>query len=875
MTLTASDRLARALREDDSIGRRAGGSSVWEAPAIFSLRQWIQTTWAAGWPQEQLLHASQELALWRDAISADEAGAALLAPLSAAREARRADQLAIRYRMHLEPAGTGHSGSLREDHAAFLRWRQRVHARMRREHWLSGAQLPEALARRIDSGVEPVPARIRLAGFVNAPAPNEQALLDSLRAAGSDIEWATPDTPPSHVLAQRPADAETQFRNIALAIRAQLAPSAGQTQAPPRIVVALPDPDGRRELLESSFRPILAPWLEQASEGPRPCPWRWDSGRPLADQPYIDAALAVCELRLQGNAPASISRLLLSSAIWTDAERLSLARSDERLRDRGWPQVRMPRLLEVLAPPMRERFEALANTIRSASARALPSDWATHYGARLETLGWPGSMPLDSASFQTLREWPRLLARFSAMDGQLGRVNAGEALLWLRELARATRFEVRADHLQPILLMRLDEAASLPCDMLHVADLDATAIPLPAEASAYLPLELQIAAGVPGAAPAQTLERARALASALQTRAPQVCLYCPDVDERGAERLPSSLFTAASSWQAEPSPRLASALDHETAAGSRALIPASDPVPAVSAEELLGLRADSGLFRAWFESPFFAFCLYRLGVRGLELPRRGLDPRTQGNVVHGVLESVWSQLHDSAGLSARDAAALAVMVGESLDRLLVQQMPVADYGAVQVSLERERIADVIAQWLAHERRRVDAFTVERLESPIETVVGGLPLRLRIDRIDRISTPDGERWMVLDYKTGREADPRGWNVDRMSEPQLPLYASHAVGAATGVPRVDAICFAHLKDGHPALSALTNWRERLIEADTGRIKHDWDELLSLWRAGLEQAARGFLAGEAVLRPEVSARSNYAELLTLAGRDLDEDE
>jgi len=240
-----------------------------------------------------------------------------------------------------------------------------------------------------------------------------------------------------------------------------------------------------------------------------------------------------------------------------------------------------------------------------------------------------------------------------------------------------------------------------------------------------------------------------------------------------------------------------------------------------------------------------------------------------------VLESVWSQLHDSAGLSARDAAALAVMVGESLDRLLVQQMPVADYGAVQVSLERERIADVIAQWLAHERRRVDAFTVERLESPIETVVGGLPLRLRIDRIDRISTPDGERWMVLDYKTGREADPRGWNVDRMSEPQLPLYASHAVGAATGVPRVDAICFAHLKDGHPALSALTNWRERLIEADTGRIKHDWDELLSLWRAGLEQAARGFLAGEAVLRPDVNARSNYADLLTLAGRDLDEDE
>ena len=50
LVLTATDRLARALREDDSLARRASGAEVWEAAPIKSLRQWIQDQWTASWP---------------------------------------------------------------------------------------------------------------------------------------------------------------------------------------------------------------------------------------------------------------------------------------------------------------------------------------------------------------------------------------------------------------------------------------------------------------------------------------------------------------------------------------------------------------------------------------------------------------------------------------------------------------------------------------------------------------------------------------------------------------------------------------------------------------------------------------------------------
>ena len=70
-----------------------------------------------------------------------------------------------------------------------------------------------------------------------------------------------------------------------------------------------------------------------------------------------------------------------------------------------------------------------------------------------------------------------------------------------------------------------------------------------------------------------------------------------------------------------------------------------------------------------------------------------------------------------------------------------------------------------------EAKRVP-FTVEATEKVLDDVsVGGLKLRLRADRVDRVG--DGKR-LLLDYKSG-EVATKDWEGMRPNEPQLPLYA----------------------------------------------------------------------------------------------------
>src|SRR5699024_6329546 len=116
---------------------------------------------------------------------------------------------------------------------------------------------------------------------------------------------------------------------------------------------------------------------------------------------------------------------------------------------------------------------------------------------------------------------------------------------------------------------------------------------------------------------------------------------------------------------------------------------------------------------------------------------------------------------DDPGLNGAIDAALAPLLSRKLSE--------RDFGAVLVKLEGARLHDLLRQWLQHETRRSDAFEVILREQKLQTELAGLPLSPVIDRIDRVDSAKGPRWLVLDYKTGREANPRGWNEDTLRAP----------------------------------------------------------------------------------------------------------
>lgn len=857
--LTATERLARELREAHNLHHADIGARVWEAPRVQSWSRWLIDTWTRTWPDAQLLSATQELVLWRGAVERDGAHT-LLAPLSAAREARRADQLLRRARLDAQALP-----AWQDEHQAFQRWRAQVQRQLHEQRWLTAADVAGQVQQLIERGAVAVPAVIELAGFVEPPSAADQAVIEALRARGTTVHLRTAPALEVQVHHHRLADEAAQWRWVAAQIQRGLLAYADHARRPPRILLALPDPDAAREPLDAALREALLP--AQADAAPRP--WRWARGRPLPEQPLVDALLAILQLQAQRNPPALVSRVLLCAALWTDAERLHTAGADAELRAAGRPQVSLMRLAQVSPAFLRERLHTLHALLDAAPRRALPSDWAQAFRQRLDAFGWPGSEALDSHSFQAVQAVRGVLDHLGTLDAQLGRVPEASAREWLNELLRASDFEPRAEHEQPVFITRLDEAATLRADLLFVLDATSQRLPPPRRATPFVALDALRAAGVAEADPAAWLARTHAQVQALLHHvAPQVHVCAPHLDARGAELLCSPLFGAPEQWHDTAAPAQLGVLEATLDAhASPLLLPPADPVPPVDAQEQLALRADSALFKAWFAAPFFAFCRYRLGIEALPEPAAGVDARVQGTLVHSVLEGLWAQLRDSATLARHVAEdRLDALIEQVLDIQFPRLLPEADYGAALCALERGRVRDLLRQWLVHETRRVDPFTVCAIEPVAHSQVAGLSLRLRLDRVDEVHTPYGARWMVIDYKTGREATPRGWRVERLEEPQLPLYASYAATLAAGIPQVDGICFAHLKDGHPALAAQTSWRKKLIEPEHADVDAEWQTRLSEWRLALDTAARGFLAGDAGVPVRIDHRSPYADLLML---------
>lgn len=844
LTLTTGEPLARALRSDYALTQRRQGGQVWEVPAIASLQRWCREQWLQTWPAELLLHGVQELVLWQRAIEADGAARDVLSKSALTREARATGRLVAQYL--IDP---GSSPVYTAEQAAFRRWHRRVRRELSKQGCVLDAELPGRVADLVTAGKIHPPQAITLRGPLHLLTPLERRLLQALEQRGCGMRTADPPPRQPRITASCHADGAQQFRALAVKIRDRLLPCLDSGEPPPNILVACPDPDTRRELIEAAFTPLLAPWRLLPGEGQRPLPWRFAAGRGLDRQPVIAVAQTVCALTERDNRLDELSRLLLASALWTPAQRELTARADYALRKGGGTRFSLKTLQQAMPEALCGRFGALRQIVRAQPRRALPSAWVEHFELRLEVLGWPGERALPSPIFQACENWRLGLATFSAMDAQIGPVAHGQAVAWLREIIGSRPFEPRVDHEQPVQILSLEEATGLPADDLFVVDATDNRLPGPVRRYPLLATDALARAGVPGITAADTLANARILAQALTAQAGSVHLSYAAMDERGAACRPTPLFAVPAGWPIADTPAGLDAVERSAREGQM-VVPAADPVPPVRDPAAEGVFGGVNIFKAYVEAPFFAFCRFRLGIEALPEPAAGIPANVQGNIVHRALEQIWRELRTQQALKQAAPAALGALLDTALDQAMNRHMPRDRYGRWLRRVERGRLRDIVLQWLEHETRRVEPFEVVAREQRAAMRFEGLALQLVIDRVDRVATAQGERYLILDYKTGREAEVRGWRADRLQEPQLPLYATSAALDGLGIPRVDGIAFAHIKDGHPALAAATDWGMGLIDRKKTFTVESWPAQLAAWREALTIIARGFLAGEAGL-------------------------
>jgi RecB family exonuclease len=231
-----------------------------------------------------------------------------------------------------------------------------------------------------------------------------------------------------------------------------------------------------------------------------------------------------------------------------------------------------------------------------------------------------------------------------------------------------------------------------------------------------------------------------------------------------------------------------------------------------------------------------------------------------------VLELFWQETKTRDALLALDEDALAARLRKHVDSVTNDERGLNQRRAFRI-VEADRIHRHVMDYLALEKQR-EPFEVIGFEKQLRTEIKGQPIKLVIDRIDRVGSGDE---IIIDYKTGSE-DPKKWFGERPENPQLPLYAITAektpAAVAFGIIRDDGCLYRGVAKRGGLLPDLppkeTKANQYLIEAG-----NDLPATTAQWRQILERLMTAFQAGESRIDPKNGLKTctnSYCKLQSL---------
>ena len=870
LILCATARLAQTLR-----AAAPAGAEVWQTPRALTIAQWLTTLadealLSGATILPQALDPFAELLLWEKVIadSLPESSSPLFDIQGMAASAAEAHALCRIWKLQPD------EHQLSDEAKLFIGWQAEFARRCRTSAWIDVAGLHRQLIALIEAGHFSLPKTIAFAGF-DRYTPLDHDLMAALTARGVTVEnrpQTAVDRSNRQVLACPDVDAECAA--VVAWAKAQLA-----TNPACRLGIVAPDLAGVRDRLEFLLDDALHPALIRPDAAEVPRCFNFSLGRALADLPLIRVALDLLALG-SGRAKVEQSRLseLLLAGGWSAAagEADGRARLDAALR-RDLPYfttlpalIRLAGRLAEFEPPLCPQtvaaLAAFGETAGAATRKLLPGQWAGVFRNCLKAVGWPGDRPLSSHEFQARRAFGEVLDGFGQHDALLGPVAFAEAARRLSQLCRKRLFQPETRGQPAIQVLGVLESAGLGFDALWVMGMNDDLWPPPPRPNPLLPAELLRAAGAAHASAEVELDFAQRVHARLSLSAPEVTFSYSQADGNRVLR-PSPLIAGIPAADETPGEveTLARQLAGEAASACDLIEDAMAP-PVAEGEKVSG---GSWLLRAQAICPAWAYYQYRLGGEAMDEPVEGLDPAARGTLVHEALEAFWTAVRSSETLAALDEAnrqqAIAEAVAKALQSFELKRR--VTLAARFRELEAARLEKLLDVWLALESRRGLAFDVIACEQPAEVEIEEIKVKMIVDRIDRLA--DG-RQVIIDYKTGATVDTKNWAGQRITEPQLPIYA------ALVNDEVAAVVFAKVLLDKPAFAGVADEKDILpgvqgIGDDKQKIFDsaefpDWVAVITHWRERLHAVAKEVKAGQAGVMFADEKALQYCEVLAL---------
>ncbi len=894
LLLTVNHRLARYLSGLYDRHRAARGDRVWPTPEIIAYRAWLQRCWetmldraGAGDDTEPapplLLGDWQERALWERIISDSPQGSALLNPASAVAGAAEAWNLLREW--GIPPARIDTLGN--EDAGAFQGWAQRFENLCRQNGWLDGMGMVEYLLERPDHLLPPERPYVGngdgtggrtviLCGF-DRQTPLQRKLFQTLAGAGVTLSEGEPGPLSGAVRRLAPLDRQSEWHLAARWARERLERFESGRETPVhggRIGVVVPDLTAHRTEVARTFlrifHPDSAPWRLT----PEGTAFNLSLGASLAETPLVADALLL--LGLAGGRPdATVCGRLLASPFWAGgvSEWAARGRLDAHLRGLGKRVFSIADLIHLATgagralpacPILKQTLETFYREMTGGAETAPPADtagpsrWTGRFSRWLTRLGWPGEAALSSTEFQVVEAWKGLLTRFAALERVTAPLSLPEALSRLHRLAAESPFQPRSGE-APVQVLGVLEAVGERFDALWITGLSDDAWPPRPDPNPFLPIAFQRQHDFPRASRERELNHAIALLKRLLNASADILISHPRLE--GDRPLhpspliadlplvtPDSLGLMPSSSHAE---RIRAAADPEWLS--------ADPGPSFPMG--VPVTVATGALKAQSLCPFQAFARYRLAAEPLEEPAMSLDAARRGRIVHESLAHLWGEVGNSVALQGMTETEREELIARTVARTLTElagEWP--DLLPRRLKrLEQARLQRLLRSWLDLEAHRQAPFRVEERERSGELDLGGVTVRYRLDRVDRLEEGG---LVILDYKTGRP-HCKDWFGERPEEPQMPLYAlARAGGEKNRTEPLAALAYAQLRGERQSFIGLSRAGEPLpgVAADGGGRRRsgpgadlaDWPGVEAEWRRILTTLAVDYKQGLASVDP-----------------------
>ncbi|HEY6376447.1 MAG TPA: PD-(D/E)XK nuclease family protein [Edaphobacter sp.] len=844
--VTGNQRAARGLRQAVDRRNRAQGLVNWRPPAVMAWDTWTAGLWRGlvveGRVSEIVLNRTQEHAVWKLVLEAEEELATLRSVESLAEMAMEAWRLLCAYNGERRLQ----SAAVSDDSRAFRRWARTFERLCGSERFLAQAQLEGALRRAVGEGwVSGLGGEIVLVGF-DRLTPAQMGLVEALRGAGVVVE----EMPLAAASVSRTLVAAVDAREE-LSVAARWVRGVLEERPEARVAVVVPGLEERRAEIDRVFREVLAPELEDIAAREDGAPYEFSVGRPLAGVPMVAVALDLLRWAAGALPLERVSALLLSPYFaMVEEERGARAAFDAfELRKARMlrPEISLEWLIVQMARATRRgvltgllgRLRAMrvvAATRLAGDVERTHAEWTVRMGELLEATGW-GAREEDSVAFQTRRKWESALDELVTADFDGVKVGFRRALEELEWIVRHTMFAPESRD-APVQVMGPLEAAGSTFDALWFLGAGDLSWPMAARGSSLLPWQLQRELGVPGTDVARDGEDARRMTERIAGSAKAVVFSYAKETAEGRQR--SSPALAGLGLES----RNAAGLVHEGAARTRVsleeiedgagVMPLPDRVVHGGAR-ILELQADCG---------FRAFAERRLWSAELESVDLGLDARENGNVVHTALELFWNEVRTQQALKEMPWEERERRLRDCIESALsrADSVSVTAWDAAYLDMQRERLQRLLRQWLDLEMRR-PAFEVKLSERKLDDARIG-PLRLSV-RVDRVDVVDGSE-LIIDYKTGH-ATPNEWLTERPDAPQLPLYAVLSAG-----PEMQGVAFGLVRAGkYMELKGYAGRDGILTKA--AKMRLPLESQVDEWRRVLVQLATEFQEGQARVSPK----------------------